>query len=127
MDDKGEKTRKRQTNNITLTKDPEMSALIDEFRRAETEDAYEEMAHELQRMVHEDASYIPGYFQPWYRLGSWRWIRFPDSFDLRDSDTPSEYNLYWIDEDIKRETLEAMESGKSFPVENNVYDQWRQD
>ena len=119
--------RKEQTNNITSCEDEEMSALIDRHRDLTDEDEMIRISHRLQEMIHEHASYSPGFVNRWYRIGHWRWLRFPAGFDVKRSSTPVDYSLYWIDEDLRRETLEARKTGRTFPPVVEVYDQWRTD
>lgn len=119
--------RKRQTNNITCTADDEKSELIDRFRRLDNEDDIERLSHVLLQWIHDDAAFIPGFVRPWYRQANWRWVRFPEGFDVKDSEGPGQYMLYWIDEDIKKETLEAMTAGTTFEPVSAVYDQYRRD
>ena len=54
-------------------------------------------------------------------------MRFPEGFDEKHSSAPNRYFVPWIDEDIKAETKAAMKSGETFPVEINVYDQFKED
>jgi len=119
--------RKRQTNNITCMADDEKSKLIDEYRRLDNEDDIQRVAYELQQWLHDEAAFIPGFVRPWYRLAHWRWMRFPEGFDVRKSEGLGQYMLYWIDEDARKETLEAMRAGKTFAPVSEVYDQYRED
>jgi microcin C transport system substrate-binding protein len=60
-----------------------------------------------------------------YRVGSWRWVRWPDDFNVKRSELERDLHLYWIDEDLRRETKEAMKAGKTFPPVIKVYDQYK--
>jgi len=125
LDEQG--NRKPQTNNITLTADDKMSELIDIYRNSTDEDEMERLSHILQEMIHDDASFVPGYVQNWFRIGHWRWLRFPDEFDVRSSATPIETQLFWIDEDLRRETEQAMRENRKFPPVVSEYTTWRLD
>ena len=63
------------------------------------------------------------------RIGSWRWLRWPDSeqtkFCVPVVYDPLEAHVHWIDEDMKRETIEAKRKGKKFPEVNRIYDDYK--
>ncbi|THB71565.1 MAG: ABC transporter substrate-binding protein [Gammaproteobacteria bacterium] len=111
---------KPQTNNITNTDNKELDALIMQYREEINEEKRIELAHKLQQYVHDEASYIPTYSQPYARSGYWRWMQLPKHlgtktsgslFDLFSSSTGG---LFWIDENMKKETLRAKKKGKRF-------------
>lgn len=118
---------RRQTNNITLLRDPQLSAMIDRFRDLTEADAMVELSKAMQRRVHDNAVFIPGFCIPGYRLAHWRWLRFPEKFDVRRSDDPFVFGLFWVDPEIKAETEAAMQTGASFGVRTHVYDEYRAD
>ena len=82
------------------------------------------MLKQANRILYEDASFVPGFVQPYYRVAHWRWLRYPRDFNVKLSRSSGEYFLAWIDEDLKRETLEARKSGKKFEPEIEVHDQY---
>ncbi|HXA80843.1 MAG TPA: extracellular solute-binding protein [Opitutaceae bacterium] len=116
---------KPQTNNFTNTADPETDKLIDAYDKAQTMDEIRRLAQQLEQGVHDNAAFIPAFKMPFYRVGYWRWIKWPKEFDVRLSQYSWQYGLEWIDEDAKKETLDARDSGKTFPPEIQVYDQWK--
>ncbi len=118
---------RRQTNNITLLRDPQMSAMIDRFRDLTDEEEMVKLSKAMQRRLHDKAVFIPGFCIPGYRLASWRWVRFPENFDAKRSDDPFVFGLFWIDPKIKEETEAAMKSGRSFGPSTRVYDTYRAD
>ncbi|GAB1258794.1 extracellular solute-binding protein [Aurantivibrio plasticivorans] len=114
-----------QTNNITNTDDPELDALIDTYRFAEEKDVAIAAAHAIQEKIHEHGAYIPTYMIPYIRQGYWRWMKLPNPPGTKWSDTLFDFTaatanlgsiggLFWIDEEVKQETLDAMKSGKTF-------------
>ena len=44
---------------------------------------------------------------------------------MKSSRDFEEYMVFWIDEDVKAETLKAMKKGEAFPPAVNVFDQYR--
>jgi len=117
---------KRQTNNITGTHDPALDQAIDAFRRSTDEREMIELAHRMARMIHEEASFIPAFRIPGYRIGHWPWVRFPADFDVRSSDEPFTYGLFWIDEAARERDLADFRAGKprSEP-RTRIFDRWR--
>ena len=61
---------------------------------------------------------------PW-RLGHWRWVRYPKDFNVRLSRDPEEYNVHWIDEDMKKETLAARKNSTAFDPQILVFEKFR--
>jgi len=118
---------KPQTNNITNTADPEMDPLIERYRNSTDLDEKRELAHTLEEMVFESAVFVPGYTTPFYRVGFWAWIRFPDHFDVPISEGPGQHGLYWIDLDLKREIMDERRSDSQRPSEILVYDEWKEE
>ncbi len=117
--------KKPQTNNLTMTADPAMDKLIDQYDRSTSMDDIRRLANEIETMVYENAAFIPAFKVPFYRFGYWRWIRWPKDFNVRLSEYAWTYGLEWIDEDIKKEALAAQAAGKSFAPSIEVYDQWK--
>ncbi|MDR2512337.1 MAG: ABC transporter substrate-binding protein [Puniceicoccales bacterium] len=116
---------KRQTNNITSTRDPALSALIDKCRAATTEEAVQKLGYEIQQRIHDDAAFVPGYKVSTYRIASWRWMRYAPGFGVKNSDDIFETGTFWIDEDIKRETLSKRQAGQALPPVIRIHDQYR--
>tara|TARA_B100000959_G_scaffold133372_1_gene139865 strand:+ start:1255 stop:3336 length:2082 start_codon:yes stop_codon:yes gene_type:complete len=110
---------KHDTNNVFSFKDERMDQLALAYRNARTDDELEEYAHEMQQIIHDSGVYVPGWMMEFVRIGCWRWVRWPDSknteFCPPSYYVPFESYVYWIDEDVKRETEAAKRSGKTFP------------
>jgi microcin C transport system substrate-binding protein len=117
---------KVQTNNLQSIAIPELDELITRYDRSENLDEMRGMAHRMQEILFEDASFSPGFKLPFYRTAAWRWVKFPENFNVRYSTDPLEQNVHWIDETLKPETLAARrDETKSFPPSVRVYDQWK--
>jgi microcin C transport system substrate-binding protein len=121
--EKGTKTPKPMTNNISVYADPEMDTLTQGIRDATSEDEIERKSHRVEEIIHRDAPWIPGYAIPYIRCGYWRWIRWPDNFNIKQiRDVHASY-VFWIDDEIKEETKKAMREGTTFPEKNLIFDQ----
>ncbi|MDR0535023.1 MAG: ABC transporter substrate-binding protein [Puniceicoccales bacterium] len=115
---------RRQTNNITSTRDPELSKLIDRHRAARTLEEMRVLGHDIQQRIHDDACFVPGYKVVTTRVASWRWLKYPPGFGMRNSDDVFETGTYWLDPDAKAETAAARASGKTFPRVIAVHDRF---
>ena len=113
------------TNNITVFADPEVDKILEANRGARSEDVVRETSHKLEEIFHERAVWVPSFNRPFYRVAYWRWIRWPDDFNVRLGNDPEMNHVLWIDPDIKKETKDAMRDGKTFPEKNLVFDQHR--
>lgn len=107
------------TNNITACADDDLDeALIDE-RDAATEQAAIAATHRAQQLIHDTATWVPGWTTDYWRLAYWRWIRWPHS-DTTNFAPPRYYDpldshLYWIDEREKEATIRAKHNGATYP------------
>ncbi|MES2440720.1 MAG: ABC transporter substrate-binding protein [Verrucomicrobiota bacterium] len=128
FDDKGYP--KPQTNNFFLWSRPDTDILTDKARGARTEEELRDASWKLQHLVHDEAIFVPGYVSEFQRVGYWRWVKWPDSEETRFSPAmvyePHEGYAFWIDEDVREETLEARRVGKTFPEVNRIIDIYRE-
>ena len=115
------------TNNDTQTALPELDPVIDTYRFSDDLDEMTRLSHDISEKLHDHAAYIPGWRKPWIRMGKWRWLKFPEYFEHRTSRNFYESQVFWIDDDIKRETLEAKKSGATFGPVIRTYDQHKLD
>ena len=122
---------KPQTNNITNTANPQLDALIDQYRASLDEAVRIDLAKQIQRMIHDHGSFVPTFMVPYVRLGYWRWLQLPEfygtrrSADLFEPFSPLTGGLFWIDPDIKKQTRSAMQSGQTFVPETVVHDTYK--
>ena len=116
---------KPQTNNLCNLNDPTINELITRYDKEIDENEIQKLSWELQQRVNDSAAFIPGFMRPWYRVGYWRWVKFPEFFDLKTSSDPMENGLFWLDTKAKQETLEAREKGHKFDNSIKTFEQWR--
>ena len=120
---------KPQTNNTFAWHRADTDALSEKVRTASTPDELKNAAWQLQRIMHDEAIFVPGYSVDFIRIGSWRWVKWPDCDDTRFSPPvvydPHEAFVFWIDDEIKTETQAARRSGKVFPESTRVVDDYR--
>lgn len=118
---------KVQTNNNQMIANFDLDQLIDQYRATVGPEDKMALAHRIAKIEHDQASFIPGWVQPFYRRGYWRWLRHPDGFNMQHSAYDIQNFVTWIDEDMKAETLAAMKKGETFPPQINIYDQYKED
>jgi microcin C transport system substrate-binding protein len=121
----GTKKPRPMTNNITIFADPEVDKLLEENRNARSLEVIRETSWKLEEILHERAVWVPAFYRPFYRCGSWRWIRWPENFNVRLGNEPEMSHVHWIDPEIKKETLAARKEGRTFPESTRIFDQHR--
>lgn len=123
---------KPQTNNFTNFSTPELDQLIDQYRAEFDVSKKHQLSQAMQRIIQEAAVVAPSYSVPWTRQGHWRWIRYPENPMQKWTGTLLTVggaigdSTFWIDEDMKKETLDAMDSGKAFAPVTVIDDRYKQ-
>ena len=127
VDDKG--ALKPQTNNIFSWRRADTDELSEKVRTARNAEELRDAAWKLQRIMHDEAIFVPAYAVDYMRLGSWRWVRWPDCPETRFSPPvvfdPHEVFVFWIDEKAREETQQARRNGEAFPESTRVIDDYR--
>ena len=122
----GSTTPRVMTNNISVYSNPdEMNALVETVRFGTSVEEIRDAAFKAEEILHRDAAWVPGYKRDFYRLGHWRWMRWPDDFNIKLTREAEESYIYWIDEDMKKETLRAKAKGETFPEVDVIYDKYK--
>jgi microcin C transport system substrate-binding protein len=116
---------KTQTNNLEVIAVPEIDDMIIRYRESSDKNEMLELAHNLDEKLADYASFVPGFVQSFYRVGYWRWVRYPEDFNLKHSANAGRYFVHWLDQDMKKETLAARKSDQTFPPQIKVYDQYK--
>jgi microcin C transport system substrate-binding protein len=127
FDEKGNP--KPQTNNTFSWGRADTDALCEQVRTGTTIEEVRSASWKLQRIMHDEGIFVPGYSSDFIRIGSWRWVRWPDSENTRYSPPvvydPHESFVYWIDENIRKETNAARSDKRSFGESTRVIDAYR--
>lgn len=114
-----------ETNNETQTNDPQLNALIEQYDRASSLDEIQRLAREIVAWLHEDAAFIPAFTEPFFRTAYWRWVKWPEGFQGKTARDADEGMVFWIDAAERDATRTALKNGQSFPMEKNVFDQFK--
>ncbi len=115
---------KTQTNNLESFAIPEMDQLIEQYRASEDKQEMIELAHRMAELHHNYASFIPGFYQGFFRVGYWRWLHYPEDFSSKHASGPGELFVEWIDATEKQQTLDAKKTNEKFESSITIYDQW---
>ena len=113
------------TNNISAYANPEIDPHAETVRFGTTPEEIRNAAFKAEEILHRDAAWVPGYKRNSYRLGHWRWMRWPKDFNVKLTREAQESYVYWIDEDLKQETLEAKADDRAFPEVDIIYDKYK--
>ncbi|MFM1894995.1 MAG: hypothetical protein RLZZ385_69, partial [Pseudomonadota bacterium] len=113
-----------QSNNLESIAIYELDGLINQFDRATSKEQKKEIGHRIEEMLYEHASFVPGFVQPFYRVGYWDWVKWPAYFNHKHSDAATTLFIHWIDEDAREKVQVARRSGQRFEPHIEVYDQF---
>ena len=117
FDEKGNP--KASTNNMFIFSDPEVDRLSEITRETGDLDVMIKHGHMIQQHIHDAAIFIPAYTKPFRRVAYQRWVEWPDTketeFNPPIVDEPHELHVFWVNEEKKKETLEAKRQGNTFP------------
>lgn len=124
FDEKGKP--KPQTNNINSYANEQMDVYAKAVRNAKTLEEIKENAWAAQQLIHDEGFFSPGYSTDYVRLGTWRWVRWPETedtpFNVPVVREPFESYVLWIDQELKEETEKAMRAGEVFAEVYKVID-----
>ncbi len=120
---------KPQTNNTFVWGRPDTDALCEKVRSARSIEEMRDACWKLQHIMHDEAIFVPGFSMDFVRVGSWRWVRWPDCENTRFSPPavfePYESFVFWVDEEMQAETQAARRSGKAYPESTRIVDEYR--
>ncbi|MEM7386336.1 MAG: ABC transporter substrate-binding protein, partial [Verrucomicrobiota bacterium] len=114
---------KANTNNMTVTANPELDKMIEAYEKSQDLEEIKRLSHQIQEQVHEAGAYVPGFVRPFFRCAYWNWVQWPEGFSTRLSREHDEYDVHWIDEDLKTETMKARKESRALPQAPVIYDQ----
>ena len=121
---------KPQTNNLFVWARADTDELSDLVRVGRTVEEVRDASWKLQRIIHDEGMFVPSYTVDFIRMANWRWVKWPDCPETRFSPPivldPHEVHVLWLDEDARKETLAAQQSGQRFPEVNRTADAYRE-
>jgi microcin C transport system substrate-binding protein len=118
---------KPQTNNLVSLANTELDERIEAYRASDNVAEMKALAFEMEEILFEEAAFVPGFVIPFMRAAYWRWVKWPEDFNVKLGRGLTEYFLFWIDDQVREETLAARRAGERFDAVDAVYDQYRND
>ena len=116
---------KTQTNNLEIIADFELDQWIEEYDDSSDKERMIELSHMIQQRIFEYASFSPGFVEDYYRTMYWRWVQWPEGFNFRFTIYPYEMFAFWIDPQMRQDTMDARSAGRTFEPSIEVYNQFR--
>lgn len=112
---------KPQTNNFTNYSSPELDTLIDSYRSEFDLEKKQQLSKQIQQLINDAQVIVPGYMVPYAREGYWRWMKLPKEMTTKQTEFLfngygfiGTMSTYWIDDEVKQGTKQAMKEGKAF-------------
>ncbi|WP_394151259.1 extracellular solute-binding protein [Vibrio maritimus] len=108
---------KPQTNNHTFYQNPDMDKLIDQYVVEFDVAKKQALSHQIQQKVSEEFLIVPGYMVPYTREAHWRWLRIPENGMTKQTQamfSVTDIANFWIDDEMRKQTKQAMKKGESF-------------
>ncbi|MFC1521668.1 extracellular solute-binding protein [Elusimicrobiota bacterium] len=115
---------KTQTNNFTNTDDPEMDRLIGLYRNSLNNKERAALSKKIIAGIHETGAIIPTFSIPYFREGYWKWVEFPENLTKRN-EYVTDYGLFWINKEVKEETLRAFKRREPLGKTIKINDYWK--
>jgi microcin C transport system substrate-binding protein len=122
---RGEDAGKPSNFNTTNIRDERLDALLAEWDATSDPTRAKAISHQIQQAVHDFAAWVPGLTRDYDRIGYWRWVRWPDYFQVPRFMFYTAPGVFWIDETLHRESLDARKEGRVFPPVTKTYDRWK--
>ena len=73
--------------------------------------------YRVDAIVHDEAFYIPFWGAPYLRLVHWDYLRFPEFYLPRRTQSLTDWFVYWIDPERRAALEEAMQAGRALEVD----------
>ena len=117
---------KTQTNNLQSIANPELDARIEAYRASDDVEEMKRLAFEMEEILYADGSFVPGFTIPFMRGAFWRWVKWPDDFNVKLARNLQEWFLFWIDDEVREATMASRRAGEGFEPVDVVFDQYRE-
>ena len=122
---RGEDAGKPKNFNTTNIQVDALDSLLDEWDQLDDAGRAMMVSHNILEEVHDFAAWVPGLTTDFNRLGYWRWIRWPDYFQVPRYFFFMSSGVFWIDEEMREDTIEARSNGTVFESKTHVFDRWK--
>jgi microcin C transport system substrate-binding protein len=116
---------KTDTNNLFSYANPEMDRLTEQHRVATSLEEMSRLTAEIEKLMHDEGIFIPGVRINFLREATWRWIRWPEKYATASCYIGFDSYVWWIDEQMREETLRARVENRKFPEVMAMHDHYR--
>lgn len=99
---------------------PEVDELIRIYEEDLDPEARLEAMYKIDQIVHDAAFYIPFWKAPYIRLAFWDYVKFPDFYLPRRTQSITDWLVFWIDEEARAKLADDMEAGRTYPVDTEI-------
>jgi microcin C transport system substrate-binding protein len=100
-------------NNIWGFGSPETDKLIDTYRFDLDKSKRLAAMHELDRILQDEAFYVPFWFGPYIRFIYWDHVQWPADFIPKRTQQLTDFMVFWIDTEREAKLKDAMDNGTS--------------
>ena len=98
----------------------EVDSLIGVYEDDLDFDARRDAMYRMDEIVHDEAFYIPFWSAPYIRLVYWDYLRFPEFYLPKRTQSLTDWLVYWIDPERRAALEEAMQAGRALPVDEEL-------
>ena len=117
-----------QSNNFTMSASGELDTLIAEYRGTFDEAKKQQLSQAILQYIHDDAAFIPGFINPFVRIGYWRYLQLPKLSGFKSGVSRETLMYYgWIDPAAEKQLKEYQKAGKSFGKSETIDETFRID
>lgn len=107
-------------NNFFAFGTPETDRLIETYQRNMSKDERIKAMAELDRIIQDEAIYIPFWGAPYVRFLGWKRVGMPETIATKLTSQVEDLDTFWIDPEKDQILKKAMAEGKSLPVDPNI-------
>ena len=81
--------------------------------------------HKLDKIIHDEAFYIPFWYAPYIRVAYWDYVEWPEFYLPKRTQSLIDWQVFWVDQNKKKQLDQAMKNDKSLGKDENVdVDPW---
>ncbi len=99
---------------------PEVDELIKPYEENLDADTRRAAMRKIDRIVHDEAFYIPFWDAPYLRLVFWDYVQFPEFYLPKRTQQYLDWMVYWVDPAKKAALEDAMKAGKAYEADTEL-------
>ena len=107
-------------NNVFGFGRPDTDKLIETYMFDLDFEARRQATYELDKIIQDDAFYLPFWTSPYIRFVYWHYMGFPDWYFPRRTEQYLDWMPYWIDPARQKELEDAQKAGTPLPMDSVI-------